>query len=296
MRVWAVKGTNVAPRAARSRPRRPYSFLARTTMLRPSGVSSASDANCAASASSATDTPEAGTNSVAWRLPRVMVPVLSSSNTSTSPAASTARPDMATTLALPSRFMPAMPMAESRAPMVVGARHTRRATRMVIETTLPVPAASTLYCDMGRSETTTIRKMMVSAASRILRAISLGVFCLFAPSTMAIMRSRNVSPGCAVTRTISRSESTRVPPVTALRSPPLSRITGALSPVMALSSTEAAPTITSPSAGMNSPASTSTRSPRASAEDDTCSPRASKDASASRVAITSLRALRRLSA
>ena len=44
---------------------------------------------------------------------------------------------------------------------------------------------------------------------------------------------------------------TRVPPVTALRSPPLSRTTGALSPVMALSSTEATPSITSPSAGID---------------------------------------------
>ena len=35
--------------------------------------------------------------------------------------------------------------------------------------------------------------------------------------------------GSAVTRTTSQSDSTRVPPVTALRSPPDSRITGALS-------------------------------------------------------------------
>ncbi len=41
----------------------------------------------------------AGTPS-AWRLPSVIVPVLSSSSTSTSPAASTARPDMAITLRL----------------------------------------------------------------------------------------------------------------------------------------------------------------------------------------------------
>ena len=92
-------------------------------------------------------------------------------------------------------------------------------------------------------------------------AISLGVFCRLAPSTRAIMRSRNVSPGLAETRTISQSDRTRVPPVTLLRSPPLSRITGALSPVMALSSTEAMPSITSPSAGTWSPASTSTTSP-----------------------------------
>ena len=59
-------------------------------------------------------------NSVAWRLPSVMVPVLSSSSVSTSPAASTARPDMASTLKRTSRSMPAMPMAESSAPIVVG--------------------------------------------------------------------------------------------------------------------------------------------------------------------------------
>ena len=64
---------------------------------------------------------------MAWRLPRVMVPVLSSSRVSTSPAASTARPDMASTLCWTSRSMPAMPMADSRAPMVVGIRQTSRA-------------------------------------------------------------------------------------------------------------------------------------------------------------------------
>ena len=68
-------------------------------------------------------------------------------------------------------------------------------------------------------------------------------------------------PGRRVTRTTSQSESTRVPPVTALRSPPASRMTGALSPVTALSSTEAMPSTTSPSAGMMSPASTRNTSP-----------------------------------
>ena len=64
--------------------------------------------------------PGAGMNSAAWRLPSVIVPVLSSSNVFTSPAASTARPDMASTLCCTSRSMPAMPIAESRPPMVVG--------------------------------------------------------------------------------------------------------------------------------------------------------------------------------
>ena len=51
IRVWAVKGTKVAPSPWTSRSRMPYFSLARTTMLRPSGVSSASEASWAASAS-----------------------------------------------------------------------------------------------------------------------------------------------------------------------------------------------------------------------------------------------------
>ncbi len=73
---------------------------------------------------------------------------------------------------------------------------------------------------------------------------------------MAIMRSRKLEPAPAVTRTRIQSLTTVVPPVTAERSPPDSRITGALSPVMAASLTEAMPAMISPSAGIMSPAST----------------------------------------
>ncbi len=133
MRDWAVNGTKVASMPAMSRARMLYFSLARTTIERPSGVSSASDASWAASASSASVTPRTGRNSVACRLPSVMVPVLSSSSVSTSPAASTARPDMARTLKRTSRSMPAMPMADSRAPMVVGISVTKSATSTIIE-------------------------------------------------------------------------------------------------------------------------------------------------------------------
>ena len=44
--------------------------------------------------------------------------------------------------------------------------------------------------------------MIVSPASRMLSAISLGVFCRSAPSTSAIMRSRKVSPGLEVIFTL----------------------------------------------------------------------------------------------
>ena len=57
MRVWAVKATKVAPSFSISRSRIRYFSLARTTMLRPSGVSSASEASWAASASVASVTP-----------------------------------------------------------------------------------------------------------------------------------------------------------------------------------------------------------------------------------------------
>ncbi len=92
-------------------------------------------------------------------------------------------------------------------------------------------------------------------------AISFGVLRRDAPSTIAIMRSRKLSPGLLTMRTMIQSDSTRVPPVTELRSPPDSRITGADSPVTADSSTVAAPSMISPSPGMNSPALTMTRSP-----------------------------------
>ena len=125
-----------------SRSRRSNRCLASTTMLRPSGVSSASEASCAASASSCSVTPGAGRKCDAWRLPSVIVPVLSSSNTSTSPAASTARPEVAITLACIMRLMPATPMADSSPPMVVGIRHTSSATSAVM--VIGVPAFADL--------------------------------------------------------------------------------------------------------------------------------------------------------
>ena len=76
-------------------------------------------------------------NSVAMRLPSVIVPVLSSSIVSTSPAASTARPLIAITLCRIRRSMPAMPIAESRPPIVVGIRHTSRDTITVTEKRSP---------------------------------------------------------------------------------------------------------------------------------------------------------------
>ena len=64
IRVWAVKAIHSARASSPwCRSRSPYFSFARTTMERPSGVSSASDDSWAASASSASVVPLTGTNS-----------------------------------------------------------------------------------------------------------------------------------------------------------------------------------------------------------------------------------------
>ena len=213
-------------------------------MLRPSGVSSASEASCAASASSRSATPAAGRNAVAWRLPSVIVPVLSSSSTSTSPAASTARPDMAMTFAWIIRSMPAMPIAESSPPIVVGMRQTRSATSTVTVTGVPWPAAvdavDRVRQQRGGDQQEDDRERPPAGCSARSRSASSGAW---RPRPWRSCGRGTSRRGSRVMRTMSQSESTRVPPVTALRSPPLSRMTGALSPVIALSSTEATPSI-----------------------------------------------------
>ncbi len=94
-------------------------------------------------------------------------------------------------------------------------------------------------------------------------------------------------------RTTMRSERTLVPPVTALRSPPDSRMTGADSPVIADSSTDATPSMTSPSPGMRSPASHTTMSPGRRCAAGT---RSSAPSSRRRRAVISLRVARSASA
>ena len=204
MRVVAVNSTQCAPASSPGvRARRPKFSLANTTIERPSGVSSDRLDNCAASASCSGETPGTGTKSDAWRLPSVMVPVLSSSSVLTSPAASTARPDIASTLRCTRRSIPAMPIAESRAPIVVGIRHTSSATMTMPVTPSPVSASESgtpgllalANIASGCRVATAKMKMIVRAANRMFSAISFGVFCRFAPSTRAIIRSMKLSPG-----------------------------------------------------------------------------------------------------
>ena len=158
----------------------------------------------------ASETPGIGTNAAAWRLPSVIVPVLSSSSTSTSPDASTARPESASTLRRTSRSMPAMPIADSSAPIVVGMSATSSAISV---------GDRHVGCPRSRRTAAASRRRRGRSSSGRragCRARSRSASCAARrPRRGAIMRSRNDWPGSCVISTTMRSESTRVPPVTA---------------------------------------------------------------------------------
>ena len=146
-----------------------------------------------------------------------------------------------------------MPIALSSPPMVVGIRHTSSATSTGTEKTSAAHKAQTVSASHRPAE----------RSASVPRAGSSARFRSASSGALLLRPARSSDPGIRrpfsiVTRMTMRSLSTRVPPVTALRSPPLSRMTGADSPVMAASSTLAMPSITSPSAGMTSPASQTT--------------------------------------
>ena len=94
--------------------------------------------------------------------------------------------------------------------------------------------------------------MIVSAASRMVSAISFGVFCRAAPSTSAIIRSTNDSPG--LRRDLHDDpvgQHGRAAGDRRCGRRPTRGSTGADSPVMADSSTVAMPSTTSPSPGID---------------------------------------------
>ena len=194
------------------------------------------------------------------------MPVLSSSSVVTSPAASTARPDIASTLRCTSRSIPAIPIADSSAPMVVGMRHTSRAISTVIE------GAASANPATGPSASTTTRKTIVRLASRMFERDLVRRLLPHGALDEADHPVDERLAGLARDPHDDRGrDSTRVPPVTALRSPPDSRTTGADSPVIADSSTEAMPAMMSPSPGISSPAVTTTTSPSCRSADATSS-------------------------
>jgi hypothetical protein len=138
-------------------------------MERPPGVSSANEDNCAASASSDSGTPGAGMKRAARHCQHVVLDKAVHAGDADGRQQST---------------------------IVVGIRQTKRETRTNIV------SGEREYMAKGCKVTTASRKMIVNPASRMLSAISVGVFWRSAPSTSAIMRSRNVSPGFEVISTL----------------------------------------------------------------------------------------------
>ena len=105
--------------------------------------------------------------------------------------------------------------------MVVGMRATNRATRTAIgDAAAGIAREARDRRDGHQEDDRQPREQHVERdlVGRLLRS---------APSTSVIIRSRKVEPGAAVIRTTIQSDRTCVPPVTAERSPPDSRMTGA---------------------------------------------------------------------
>ena len=118
--------------------------------------------------------------------------------------------------------MPAMPMADSRPPIVVGIRHTSSAT-----ITVDARARRPSRAPSGTSVTHAIRKMMRQPDEQDVQRDLVGRLLALRALDQARSCGRGTTrPGSTVMRTTMRSESTLVPPVTAERSPPLSRMTG----------------------------------------------------------------------
>ena len=163
---------------ATSRPRRPNFSLASTTMLRPSGVSSASEASCAASASSLVGDARRGDE-----LGRLAVAEGDGAGLVEQQHVDVARGlDRAAAHGQHVVLHQRGPCRrcrwrESRPPMVVGIRQTSSATSTVTETAAPRVDARTAC-----SVTTTSRKMIVSADEQdgerdlVGRLLALGAF------------------------------------------------------------------------------------------------------------------------
>jgi len=148
-------------------------------------------------------------------LPRVMVPVLSSSSVFTSPAASTrGRTWPAVALA------PAGPCRRCRS-RTAARRSWSGSARPAARPAPRCPARRRSKIAIGWRVTTASRKMIVNEASRMFSAISFGVFCRERPSTSAIIRSNErLARLGGDPHDDPVPTATFVPPVTALRSPP----------------------------------------------------------------------------
>ncbi len=144
---------------------------------------------------------------------------------------------IASTLCCTSRSMPAMPIADSSPPIVVGIRQTSSAMSTVTDDAASSASRCANGCERRRPPS---RKMMREAGQQdrerdlVRRLLAAGALDQRDHPVQEASR-----PGSAVIRTTIRSDRTRVPPVTAAAVAARLADDRADSPVMADSSTEA---------------------------------------------------------
>ena len=232
------------------------------------GCSDGASAEAAARSRSSAETPAAHTASTTEGVPRVMVPVLSSTTVFTPWAVCRASAVFAKMPARAPRPVPTMTAVGVARPSAHG--HEMTSTDTACESAVSSPAPNAVHT---ANVTAAIAMTAGTNTPLILSAsFSIGAFDPVASSTMRMMPASAVSRPTRSARTTSQPERTEAAAVT--RSP-AARSTGTLSPVMADSSTEAAPSTTTPSAGMPAPVRTTSSSPtRTSATGTSSSPSA----------------------
>ncbi|SQC88681.1 Uncharacterised protein [Klebsiella pneumoniae] len=222
----------------------------------PQGFHPPARESWAASARVRSSTREPAGRRKPGRLPRVMVPVLSSSRTSTSPAASTAAAAGGDHVGAEHTAHPGD--ADGRQQPADGGRDQAHQQGDQYGNADRIAAPRREGPDGGGGQQEHQRQGDQQDRQGRSRSAFYGAGRL--PPWRSSGRGRFLPGSRCSGSPASRREcvSRRSP---RQNRPPDSRITGADSPVMALSSTEAPPSMTSPSQGIISPASTSTTSP-----------------------------------
>ena len=244
-----------AEKSATSEAETPRSSPSATIAL-ASGCSLFRSSEKAFSMSSASVTPSAGTISVTFGSPVVMVPVLSSATIFVLPADSSASPVLKSMPFLAPRPLPTIIATGVARPSAQGHDMTSTEMPRASAKLIPRPAIS--------QPMATIAAMMMTAGTNTPETLSailaIGALVAAASETVFIICARVVSCPTLVARQVMKPERFIVAALTVL---PSALSTGIDSPVSADSSTAEAPETTTPSTGTLSPGRTTKISPTA---------------------------------
>ncbi len=232
---------------------RPLSSPAATT-ARARGCSEDASAPAARASASRPSLPSSGSRRTTAGCPTVSVPVLSSTTVARPWILSRLSPPRISSPSWAPRPVPAMMATGVASPRAQGHATTSTATAVISAATIPAPASS----QPARVAAATARMTGTNTAE--IRSASRCVFdfSFWAASTSAMIWPSTVSAPVRATRSTSGARPFTVPPVS---SSPGRLSRGSGSPVSIDSSTLAAPSASSPSAGMASPGRTRATSP-----------------------------------